>query len=362
MADNPNPTEEDIDRIKTVKMDRSLRRHYDAVLEFTAAVRILCTQEISPNEVKRGFSALGNAVQSWARMHCHLTPYFHFAFHIEPQFYAMGPMYRWWAFPYERNNGFLGRFNHNGHSGGELEGTMMRRWWKTNFIHDLITHLENIENPAPEDVDSLQLLKSYLKGGTKERKGTLQNYLARTQVLSNPNHIVFSKFPKPITLRDLPGYYGLIHRYLSTLWRDKMILYSDVSGSVPMGGAIFNGAVLSFSHILVNGRRFGAMTRPRGRSAQYGSGFADCVADFAVVRRFQTDQNMLEFPWALRATDLGVQTWYADKLGPPEVVSLPQLTGHFILAWLEIGAMTIWATVAFDHKKTEADTIDEEDE
>lgn len=99
-----------------------------------------------------------------------------------------------------------------------------------------------------------------------------------------------------------------------------MILYSDVSGSVPMGGAIFNGVVLSFSHILVNGRRFGAMTRPRGRSAQYGyiedrmpvqiqyilraiqprSGFADCVADFAVVRRFQTDQNMLEFPWALR--------------------------------------------------------------
>lgn len=202
MADNPNPTEEDIDRIKTVKMDRSLRRHYDAVLEFTAAVRILCTQEISPNEVKRGFSALGNAVQSWARMHCHLTPYFHFAFHIEPQFYAMGPMYGWWAFPYERNNGFLGRFNHNGHSGGEMEGTMMRRWWKTNFIHDLvstreqllsaayasqITHLENIENPAPEDVDSLQLLKSYLKGGTKERKGTLQNYLARTQVLSNPS-------------------------------------------------------------------------------------------------------------------------------------------------------------------------------
>ncbi|KAJ7919588.1 hypothetical protein B0H13DRAFT_1606061 [Mycena leptocephala] len=174
----------------------------------------------------------------------------------------------------------------------------MRRWWKTNFIHDLITHLENIENPAPEDVDSLQLLKSYLKG----------------------DHIVFSKFPKPITLRDLPGYYGLIHRYLSTLWCDKMILYSDVSGSVPMGGAIFNGVVLSFSHILVNGCQFGAMTRPRGRSAQYGyiedripvqiqyilraiqprSSFADCVADFAVVRRFQMDQNMLEFPWMLR--------------------------------------------------------------
>ena len=30
-----------------------------------------------------------------------------------------------WAFGYERNNGTLGRFNHNGHSGGELEATIM---------------------------------------------------------------------------------------------------------------------------------------------------------------------------------------------------------------------------------------------
>ncbi|KAJ7154970.1 hypothetical protein C8R43DRAFT_923002 [Mycena crocata] len=145
MADNPNPTEANINRVKQVTMIRSLRRHYAAVVEFTASVRILCTHEISPNEVKRGFAALGNAVQSWARMNCHLTPYFHLAFHMEPQFYAMGPMYGWWAYPYERYNGFLGRFNHNGHSGGELEGTMMRGWWKTNFIHDLLTNLENIE-------------------------------------------------------------------------------------------------------------------------------------------------------------------------------------------------------------------------
>jgi hypothetical protein len=197
--------------------------------------------------------------------------------------------------------------------------------------------LEKIDNPPPEDVDSIRLLKSYLKGGTKERKGTLQNYLARTDVPSNPgkasftvpalfanscveDRVVFSKYPKPLTLRDLPGYYGLIFRHLSTLWRDKTTLCSDVSSTVPKGGSIFNGVVQSFSHIVANGRRFGAMSRPRGRSAQYAyindriavqiqyilrvvqprSGFNDLVADFAVVRRFQTDDKMAQFPWDLR--------------------------------------------------------------
>ncbi|KAJ7756554.1 hypothetical protein B0H16DRAFT_1538396 [Mycena metata] len=379
MADNPNPSDSEINRIKKVKMDRSLRRHYEAILEFTAAVRILSTREISPNEVKRGFAALGNAVQSWARMFCHLTPYFHLAFHTEPQFYGMGPMYGWWAFGYERNNGFLGRFNHNGHSGGELEGTMMRRWWKTIFIHDLLTNLEMIQDPAPEDLNSIELLKSYLKGGTKERKGTLQNSLARN---AGADTIQLSRFPRPLALRSIPGYYGLIFSYLSTLWGGKMLLYSDVSAAVPEGGAIFNGQVQAFSHIVVNGRRYGAVSQPRGRSAQYAyindrrpvqiqhilravqpqSGGNDRIADFAIVRRFQSDNNIPEFPWDLRATDLGVHTWYADELGPPEAISLSQLSGHFILARLDVLAIEFWITVAYDHEKTEPDAVDEDEE
>lgn len=50
-----------------------------------------------------------------------------------------------------------------------------------------------------------------------------------------------------------------------------------------------------------------------------------------------------------RATDLGVQSWYADELGPEEVISLSQLTGHFILARLEVQRIELWITVAFDH-------------
>ena len=157
MTQNPNPSEEDLDRIKSAKMDRSLRRHYDVVLEFSAAICILSSQEISPNEVKRGCAALSRSVQSWARMGCHLTPYFHFAMHMEPQFLQFGLAYGWWAFSYERNNGFLGRFNHNGHSGGELEGTMMRGWWKTIFIQDLVCQMISTCLAVPVDLFYIRL-------------------------------------------------------------------------------------------------------------------------------------------------------------------------------------------------------------
>ncbi|KAI3998325.1 hypothetical protein K525DRAFT_214799, partial [Schizophyllum commune Loenen D] len=69
------------------RMDRSYRKHYDAILQFSTAVRILSSHKISPNDVKRGCGFLSRAIQAWARMHCHLTPYFHLATHFEAQFY-----------------------------------------------------------------------------------------------------------------------------------------------------------------------------------------------------------------------------------------------------------------------------------
>jgi hypothetical protein len=139
LAKNPDATEDELDEIKTATMDRSLRRHYEQVVQFTAAIRIITSNSISPNEVKRGCGALERTIQEWARMNCHLVPYFHYAVHLQPQYFKHGPGPGWWTYPYERNNGFLGRFNHNGHSGGEMEGTMMRGWWKTTLIQDLVS-------------------------------------------------------------------------------------------------------------------------------------------------------------------------------------------------------------------------------
>lgn len=138
LADNPNPSDDDINEAKNATMSRSYQVHYDTVVQFSAAIRTLTSRSISPNDVKHGCAALARSCQSFARMGCHLTPYFHLAQHMESQFYELGPCYGWWVFAYERNNGWLARTRHNGHSGGELEGTMMRRWWKARFIQDLV--------------------------------------------------------------------------------------------------------------------------------------------------------------------------------------------------------------------------------
>jgi len=49
-----------------------------------------------------------------------------------------------------------------------------------------LTHLESIPDRTPEDQDSIDLLKKHLQGGTNERGGTLQNYMARMAAENNP--------------------------------------------------------------------------------------------------------------------------------------------------------------------------------
>lgn len=137
-ATNPDAAEEDYDEIESIEPDRNFLHHYDTVLQFCSSIRILATQSITGAEAKRGCRSLSRACQRWAMMHCHLTPYFHLCGHLEEQFAWLGPCYGWWLYGFERHNGDLGKFNINGHSGGELECTMMRSWWKSILIHDLV--------------------------------------------------------------------------------------------------------------------------------------------------------------------------------------------------------------------------------
>ncbi|EIW77460.1 hypothetical protein CONPUDRAFT_62915 [Coniophora puteana RWD-64-598 SS2] len=133
-----HPPQHRLKEIKRAMPNRNLQDHYEVILQFSAAVRILATRSISPVDVQRGCAALARSIQTWARMHIHLTPYFHHALHIEEQIYKYGPIYGLWTFPYEQNNGRLSRFRHNQHKGGELEGTLMRRWWAITFNHELV--------------------------------------------------------------------------------------------------------------------------------------------------------------------------------------------------------------------------------
>jgi hypothetical protein len=45
---------------------------------------------------------------------------------------------------------------------------------------------------TPEDADSVELLRSYLKGGTQERRGTLQEYMARMAAEHNIREMWFT--------------------------------------------------------------------------------------------------------------------------------------------------------------------------
>ncbi|KAJ6554294.1 hypothetical protein B0H19DRAFT_1293882 [Mycena capillaripes] len=297
LAKNPDAPEEELDAIKNVTMDHSLRKHYETVVQFTAAVQIITLNSISPNEVRRGCSALERSVQSWAAMNCHLH----------------GPAPGWWTYPYERNNGFLGRFNHNGHSGGEMEGTMMRGWWKTTLIQDLISRLESIKDPAPEDIDSLKVLKSYLKGGTSEQKDAIQ----------------FPLFSQELVLRTLgPGYYKLVFDYLKSLWAARVKLVSDVELVESNTQHSFLGHVQSFSHIWIHRRRHGAGSQHRGKSAQYA--YIDSRVPVKIERIFRAQENISDGSKLIaEATDIGVRAWRAELLAPLEVIKLEQLTGHF---------------------------------
>lgn len=52
---------------------------------------------------------------------------------------------------------------------------------------------------------------------------------------------------------------------------------------------------------------------------------------------------------ASRATDLGVSAWYADQLDDLEVVPISALSGHFILAPLNVHDKMLWIAVVYDH-------------
>ncbi|KAJ7728159.1 hypothetical protein DFH07DRAFT_757370 [Mycena maculata] len=100
--------------------------------------KVKAAQEHTADDATRARTFLSEAFSSWARMNCLLTPNFHFATHVDLFLWAFGPAYAWWVFPFERHLGRLGRFKTNGHSGGELEATMMRSWWKSIYCQDLV--------------------------------------------------------------------------------------------------------------------------------------------------------------------------------------------------------------------------------
>jgi hypothetical protein len=138
IARNEDAQAEDYIELDNITASRNYHSHYENVLRFCTATRIFASRSITPIEALRADEFISQASQSWAQMHCHLTPNFHSVSHLYDFIKAYGPTYAWWVFPYERAIGILGKANNNGHGSGELEGTFMRSWWKSILVQELV--------------------------------------------------------------------------------------------------------------------------------------------------------------------------------------------------------------------------------
>lgn len=124
--------------IDNTPTSRDYQEHYDAMMLFCAAIRIFASRSITRTESAHAQELLSRACSQWAGMHCHMTPNFHISMHFNMFILMLGPAYAWWEWAYERHLGRVARFKTNGHSGGEMEATMMRRWLKMSLCQDLV--------------------------------------------------------------------------------------------------------------------------------------------------------------------------------------------------------------------------------
>ncbi len=138
LAADPETTLADMEELAQLRMNRNYLQHFNVTMEWASAIRIYGSQSISVAETDRAADCHERACQTWTRMFCHLVPYFHILMHLWFWILMLGPVYGWWTYPYERNNGFLAKLRHNGKVGGEIEATMMRGWTKAVLIFELV--------------------------------------------------------------------------------------------------------------------------------------------------------------------------------------------------------------------------------
>ncbi|OSD03378.1 hypothetical protein PYCCODRAFT_1365629 [Trametes coccinea BRFM310] len=374
-------TLEDLEYIEQTAMNKNYRSHFEAALEWCTAIRIWGSQSITVAEASRAQVCHNQACQSWALMNCHLTPYFHILIHLVLFIRRFGPVYAWWAYMFERFNGWLAKVNHNGHKGGELEATMMRSWVKNSLLHDLIIQLEALgEAKAPEDEESIRDLKRCLRGEkrTGQNRGTLLSSIAAMTAQESGELIQYPKQSRKYNLRT-EDLYTPIFRHVRDMWKERVKLVSDISFARD-GSPFIAIAVPFYSHIVIAGQRYGASTTRRGQANRYA--YIDgrqaveithilrvthtteeeetLTADLAIVRPFIPSPAAADMPWATRAADLGIDVWKPSQRGPPQVVDVRRFSGHFALNYIGYkGSRRLWVTMSLCHDTQEPDRIDD---
>ncbi|KIP04677.1 hypothetical protein PHLGIDRAFT_120505 [Phlebiopsis gigantea 11061_1 CR5-6] len=369
LAMDPKTKPADLIAAAAMKMSRNYREHYANVLEHCTCVRIWASRSITPEEARRAQECHGRACRAWARMQCHLLPNFHLSEHNEPTILRMGPIYVFWTFPTEQHNGFLKKFRLNYHTGGELEGTMMRGWVKYTLIYELILHMEAIEIPTLDDQRTLALMKKHLAGGDPgaRHRGTLELLLAAFSAAEG--RLSRALLPRQTTAVDLAKtpYYTPIFEYLRCRWQDDVTLVPPTA-PVDAGEAFLGRRSRSLAYITVDGLRYGASTSARGAGFQYAfiNGQKDTLAlqmAVAIVQRFRcTGLPSKMPPWASRALDLGIAMWDAGQYEDEEVIDVLAFSGHLSHAPLKYRGKHFWVTFSLDHTGQEPEEYEDEND
>ncbi|KAI0733353.1 hypothetical protein C8Q72DRAFT_636139 [Fomitopsis betulina] len=380
VASNSETTLADMEELAQLRMDRNYRRHFKTTMEWAVALRIYGSQSITVQETMRAADCHERACQTWARMFCHLVPYFHILMHLWMWVLMLGPVYGWWTYPYERNNGFLVKLRHNGHTGGEIEATLMRGWTKAILIFELISHLENLgDQQTVQDREMIVKLKGVLKGDaskTTSQRGTLLTLIATMNAETDTATVQLALYPRSIDLRSV-NLYSVIFYYLRQLWADQLELIPDAAPVGCPGESFVAAAVQSHATVLVCGLRYGAATSAHGSKSQFAyiNGRQPVKIEYilqishlrndprlpplqttcAVVRPFLADADVPQMPWSLCASDLGIGTWNHGVLGHPQVVDIHAISGHFALGTVDYQDVQLWVTMSLSHNAQEPD-------
>ena len=150
--------------------------HLEYWRKFVIACKLLCTRYLSRNNVKVAHLLLISFCRKVEQAFgCQsVTPNMHMHAHLNKCLYDFGPVYSFWLFSFERENGVLGSIPTNKR---EIETQLMRKFLKYNHCEDLLCYeLESTEENFGPDFQKLCNMYDDKNRGTLNEMNRGMNY------------------------------------------------------------------------------------------------------------------------------------------------------------------------------------------
>lgn len=224
--------------------------HLECWRKYVLACRRLCSRYISLGNVKVADGLLVSFCKKFEQLYGvdFVTPNMHLHGHLLDCLFDFGPIYSFWLFSFERENGILGSYPTNRKS---IETQIMKKYLKESWAR---------EKQSDFDDDFLCLFNDLTKFHSDSVRGTLHQQLKSTQHTSNVekasiqinlqsvdwsnNNGIFTKKYKGEILTDVE--LNELQNMYSFLYGDKQL---KLCTSVKVGKELYiNGSVLGSKH------------------------------------------------------------------------------------------------------------------